>query len=105
MSWRLELRHCSAEPVKADFNLEWINYRNKLTSILCASQPKRIAPTMVQVDEIMMTDNNTGRMRVFDDLRQAIDAWESCGNEQPLTRWLQRELDGVGALYRLEISD
>jgi hypothetical protein len=53
----------------------------------------------------MLKSNDNGRMRVFDELRRSIEAWAGRGNEQPLTRWLQQQLDSDGALHRLDISD
>ena len=45
------------------------------------------------------------RDRAFDALKRALEEWARHGNEQPLTRWLGRELDCQGAPIRLPISD
>ncbi len=53
----------------------------------------------------MMDEIGIKRLCVLDALQRAIEDWARCGNEQPLTRWLERELDSQGALFRLPISD
>jgi hypothetical protein len=45
------------------------------------------------------------RDRALEALRRALEDWARHGNEQPLTRWLGRELDSEGAPIRLPISD
>jgi hypothetical protein len=51
-----------------------------------------------------MNQDSTKRDRAVDALQRALEAWARHGNEQPLTRWLGRELDSQGAPIRLPIS-
>ncbi len=52
-----------------------------------------------------MNEERSTRSRVLDTFNQALDSWVCKDNEQPLTRWLARELDREGRLARLSISD
>ena len=52
-----------------------------------------------------MNEDNMKRDRALDGLQRALEDWARHGNEQPLTRWLGRELDSQGAPIRLPISD
>ena len=52
-----------------------------------------------------MNEDSMKRDRVLDALQRALEDWARHGNEQPLTRWLDRELDSQGAPFRLPISD
>jgi hypothetical protein len=51
-----------------------------------------------------MTQDRMKRDRVLDALQSALEDWARKGNEQPLTRWLGRQLDSRGAPIRLPIS-
>ncbi len=42
---------------------------------------------------------------MFEALDRALEEWVRHGNEQPLTRWLARELDYQGVPIRLPIAD
>ena len=44
------------------------------------------------------------RLRALSELERALDDWTRRGNEQPLTRWLNRELDPRGVPIHLPIS-
>ena len=50
-----------------------------------------------------MNEDTMKRDRVLDALERALEDWARHGNEQPLTRWLDRELDSQGAPIRLPI--
>jgi hypothetical protein len=52
-----------------------------------------------------MNEDNMKRERALGGLQRALEDWARHGNEQPLTRWLGRELDSQGAPIRLPISD
>ena len=52
-----------------------------------------------------MNEDVMKRDLVFEALRRALEAWVRHGNEQPLTRWLTRELDKQGVPIRLPIVD
>jgi hypothetical protein len=56
-------------------------------------------------EKALMAEDQNSPGRVMVALQQAIDDWACRGNEQPLTRWLSRELDSEGAPIRLQISD
>jgi hypothetical protein len=52
-----------------------------------------------------MNEDSSKRIRALNALERALDDWTRRGNEQPLTRWLKRELDQHGAPIHLAISD
>src|SRR5262249_8149866 len=52
-----------------------------------------------------MNEGKSTRADVLSALHRAIDSWICKENEQPLTRWLGRELDREGRLTRLPIVD
>jgi hypothetical protein len=52
-----------------------------------------------------MNADSIKRDRTLEALRRALADWARHGNEQPLTRWLGRELDSQGTPIRLPISD
>ena len=52
-----------------------------------------------------MNEDRLKRTRALNALERALDDWTRRGNEQPLTRWLERELDRHGAPIDLPISD
>jgi hypothetical protein len=52
-----------------------------------------------------MVDSPKSRERIFRAFNNALEQWVCNQNEQPLTRWLARELDSRGSLARLAIPD
>jgi hypothetical protein len=52
-----------------------------------------------------MNEDSSKRIRALNALERALDDWARRGNEQSLTRWLERELDQHGAPIHLPISD
>jgi len=52
-----------------------------------------------------MNEQQSNRVNVLNSFHQALDSWVCKQNEQPLTRWMARELDREGRLARLSISD
>jgi hypothetical protein len=52
-----------------------------------------------------MNEQSMKTSSVLSALKRALDAWCRYGNEQPLTRWFNRELDSEGALMHLDITE
>jgi hypothetical protein len=52
-----------------------------------------------------MNEDGAKRMGVLDALESALQSWTRHGNEQPLTRWLERQLDPRGMPINLPIPD
>jgi hypothetical protein len=50
-----------------------------------------------------MNEVETMDLKIHGRLTRALTAWVCQGNEQPLTRWLDRELDSEGVPFRLAI--
>jgi len=52
-----------------------------------------------------MNEDQTVGQKILGRLTQALTEWVCQGNEQPLTRWLDRELDSEGVPIRLAIPE
>jgi hypothetical protein len=52
-----------------------------------------------------MNEDGAKRVRVLNELERALENWVRNGNEQPFTRWLDRELDSRGVPINLPIAD
>ena len=87
------------------FRLECSDRQRRGASILCALQLKRAAADRWADGKIVMNEDAMKRDRVFGALHRALEDWVRHGNEQPLTRWLGRELDSQGVPIRLPIVD
>jgi hypothetical protein len=56
-------------------------------------------------DGALMVEDSKKRERILETFHEALQQWVCWRNEQPLTRWLARELDSRGSLARLAIPD
>ena len=52
-----------------------------------------------------MVEESRNRERILGTFHRSLQQWVCRQNEQPLTRWLARELDSRGSLSRLPIPD
>jgi hypothetical protein len=52
-----------------------------------------------------MVEESLKREKILGSFHKSLQQWICCQNEQPLTRWLARELDSRGSLSRLPIAD
>ncbi len=52
-----------------------------------------------------MVEDSRNRVQILDHFHRSVEQWVCRQNEQPLTRWLARELDSRGSLSRLPIPD
>ena len=53
----------------------------------------------------VMVEDSRNRAEILGKFHRSVEQWVCRQNEQPLTRWLARELDSRGSLSRLPISD
>ena len=56
-------------------------------------------------DDAVTVEDSMNRERILETFHNALQQWVCHQNEQPLTRWLARELDSRGTLARLAVSD
>ena len=56
-------------------------------------------------DDAVTVEDSMNRERILESFHNALQQWVCHQNEQPLTRWLARELDSRGTLARLAVSD